>query len=203
MTHIIKAAFATGLRGEFGNKGDLPWGRPFKGDMEAFKEFTANCVMVMGAETFKSLPARFKSENRECVVISRTMWRNGTEPQAKNGDYANEYASVQGCDLIEVLEELKQSYGKDVCVIGGASLIEQTVPFADKVMHTLIEGKFDHDVAINPDALCIADSDKFKFNVSGVTCKREQRNGGEDNWFYTIRKLFRGKRQTTMNDWWK
>lgn len=139
----IKVAFASGDRGEFGYQGGLPWeGHPLQSkDFKAFKEFTKDCVIVMGRLTFESLP--FKLPNRVNVVLSNTSFTI----KAKNGDEPDVVCS-NGIDLKSFYESLENTYEKDVCVIGGASLILKTIPIAHKIMRTIFEGTYEADVVL-------------------------------------------------------
>ena len=137
MNHPIKVAFAVGTKGEFGNGDGLPWGAPLKKDMEYFREFTKGCVLVMGKNTFESLPKRINDLDRDCVVISRQHAK--THPRAKNGDMVKEYCAMGELSLSDALEAISDSYNKPVCVIGGAELIQQSVCLADEIMFTTVQ----------------------------------------------------------------
>jgi dihydrofolate reductase len=55
-----------------GSKNGLPWHIPE--DMKRFKEFTTGCIVVMGRNTYLSLPDKFRPlPNRRNIVITRTM----------------------------------------------------------------------------------------------------------------------------------
>ncbi len=143
----IKVAFATGIHSEFGYKGALPWqGHPNQHeDFKAFKEFTKDCVVVMGKHTFASLP--FRLPNRKNIVI-------GSEKlTAKNGDVADEY--VNGSifknegSLRGWLYVLSKWENKDVVVIGGAGLIHEVLYFADEVMYTRFHQSYNADISMD------------------------------------------------------
>ncbi len=54
-----------------GNKNGLPWHIPE--DMNRFKEFTAGGIVVMGRNTYVSLPEKFRPlPHRRNIVITRT-----------------------------------------------------------------------------------------------------------------------------------
>lgn len=54
-----------------GSKNGLPWHIPE--DMIRFKEFTTGGIVVMGRNTYMSLPERFRPlPNRRNIVITRT-----------------------------------------------------------------------------------------------------------------------------------
>lgn len=156
MKHTINLAFASGLRGEFGLDNGLPWGAPLQQDMAHFKNFTKNCVLVMGAKTFESLPTVLKDDGRYCVVIGRHHLKQ--PPKAKDGSLPHEYAATNGASLEWMLNEIARSYGQDVCVIGGAELVESTISIADNILYTAISR---HDLS-KMDCTVRLDKDKFK-----------------------------------------
>jgi dihydrofolate reductase len=134
---MIKVAFATGMNGEFGLNGGLPWNRMFKVDMDSFMEFTDKCMLVMGVKTFQSLPKKLRGL-RHIVISTHT----GSDLiRCKNGDTPDSIA--RATDVRQFLRGLSETY--DVCVIGGKSLIEEALPIADKVLHTVVFKKFKHD----------------------------------------------------------
>lgn len=126
----IKVIFATGMNGEFYNKktGLMPWGaRPLSGDDRQFFNYTRGEVVVMGRNTWDSLPNKLKG--RVNVVLSE---EGHIEPKrAGMPDYI-----LKG-ELSQVLPEVQTNHlGKDVIVIGGMNLIRQAIPFADEVSWT-------------------------------------------------------------------
>ena len=207
MISAIKVAFAVGRNGEFGLADGLPWGKPFAEDMEAFKEFTKGCVMVMGSNTFASLPFTMKSLDRNCVVISRDSWEN--PPQAKNGDLADEYACTNGVPLESMLQHFSHSYNKPVCVIGGASLIEQAIPLADFVLFTTVSredgDKMLSSTNLDFNALRLKELEVSAFGggrkVLKPTCTLEK-VCTEREYVYTIRKL-EPMMVSQYESWWK
>ncbi len=55
-----------------GSKNGLPWHIPE--DMKRFKEFTTGGIVVMGRNTYLSLPEKYRPlPNRRNIVITRTM----------------------------------------------------------------------------------------------------------------------------------
>lgn len=147
--HPIKLAFAVGANNEFGYNGGLPWGKPLAADMQAFREFTAGCVLVMGHGTFKSLPSSISDLGRECVVIST---RSPEQTQAKDGSFAKDYFQVVGDELELELYLISEEYNKPVCVIGGANLVEKASHIADEIMFTTVHhhnGNMKCDVKLN------------------------------------------------------
>lgn len=110
-------------------------------DMTRFRMLTTGHTIIMGRKTFESLP-NGALPNRRNIVISKTR------------------EQITGCEVYSSLEEAlaarKESVGNkeeagnkktvgskeasDECfIIGGASIYEQALPFADKLYLTIVE----------------------------------------------------------------
>lgn len=142
----------------FGFKGGLPWGRPIKKDMENFKMRTMGDVdlaaVVMGRNTFESLPKAL--EGRVNVVVSTDTSKPA--PKAKNGEQPDVYTEITNDGgLKDLLKALEKTQGL-VSVIGGPSLIEKAVEFADRIVLTYVQRSgvndpFEYDVGISKEMI--------------------------------------------------
>lgn len=88
-------------------------------DLKRFKQLTTGHTIIMGRNTFLSLP-KGALPNRRNVVLSRTV------------------TEIPGCDVYASLDEALQhcSPEEDVYIIGGASVYEQALPLADRLCLT-------------------------------------------------------------------
>lgn len=95
-----------------------------KSDMTRFRELTTGHTIIMGRKTFESLP-NGALPNRRNIVISKTR------------------EQITGCEVFASLEEAleaRKEAAEDECfIIGGASIYEQALPFADKLYLTIVE----------------------------------------------------------------
>lgn len=96
-------------------------------DLKRFKALTTGHTIIMGRNTFESLP-KGALPNRRNIVLSR-----------KDGEYA-------GCEKYGSLEEALQHCGEDeeVFIIGGASVYEQAIEYADRLLLTEINDTPEH-----------------------------------------------------------
>lgn len=109
-------------------------------DMTRFRMLTTGHTIIMGRKTFESLP-NGALPNRRNIVISKTR------------------EQITGCEVCSSLEEAlaarkkevgsKEAIGSketsDECfIIGGASIYEQALPFADKLYLTIVEKGPEH-----------------------------------------------------------
>ena len=111
-----------------GADGTLPWHLPE--DLRQFKERTMGSTVVMGRVTWESLPPRFRPlPGRRNVVVTRQAAYD-----------------APGADVVSSLEEALKSAGdEDVWVAGGASIYEQALPFADRVVRTRVHVQAEGD----------------------------------------------------------
>ena len=91
-------------------------------DLKRFKSLTTGHTIIMGRRTFESLP-KGALPNRRNIVISRSV------------------ASLPGCECYGSLEEAFANCRKDedVYIIGGGSIYEQAIAFADRLCLTEID----------------------------------------------------------------
>ena len=93
-------------------------------DMTRFRMLTTGHTIIMGRKTFESLP-NGALPNRRNIVISKTR------------------EQIAGCEVFGSLEEAleaRKEAAEDECfIIGGASIYEQALPFADKLYLTIVE----------------------------------------------------------------
>lgn len=115
-----------------GVKNDLPWHIP--ADLKRFKALTVGHPVIMGRKTFESIYDRIKKPlpDRPNIVISKS-------------GFAHDSVDVYP-DLQTAINSTKIKYpNQEIMVIGGASIYEQILPFADKIHLTLIEKDYDGD----------------------------------------------------------
>ncbi len=91
-------------------------------DLKRFKALTTGHTIIMGRNTFLSLP-KGALPNRRNIVLSRSV------------------KSFEGCDVYPSLEEALSHCAKDeeVYIIGGASVYQQALPLADRLCLTEID----------------------------------------------------------------
>ncbi len=119
---------------------DLNWGIGCGGnllqrvpeDMKFFRKTTTGKVVVMGRETFESLPGRQPLKDRVNIVLS------------KNAVY-NDDRLILCRSIKELMNELEKYNSDDVFVIGGETVYTQLLPFCTEVFVTRFEKEFTAD----------------------------------------------------------
>ena len=132
----INAIFAVTDHGGIGYKGTLPWPHnPI--DMAWFKEHTSGQLVVMGRRTWddpnmpKPLPNRIN-----CIFTNRFV--NMLNVYCVSGDYQKQVLKLQA-----------EFPNRDIFIIGGKELIEQTRPIVDNLYLTTVRGSYKVDCSID------------------------------------------------------
>ncbi len=103
-------------------------------DLKRFKALTTGHTIIMGRNTYLSLP-KGALPNRRNVVLSTTI------------------NSLPGCDVYPSLDEALKSCKPDeqVYIIGGARVYEQALPMADRLCLTEVDDTPSEADAFFPD----------------------------------------------------
>ncbi|WP_228546417.1 dihydrofolate reductase [Halegenticoccus tardaugens] len=130
----IALVAAVASNGVIGADGDMPWHYPE--DLRHFKETTTGHPVIAGRRTYESIAARIGGPlpGRTNVVLSTR------DPDLPEG------AVLAGSidEAIAVAREIAGE-GGTVFVIGGATVYEQFLPRADRLVLTEIDAAFDGD----------------------------------------------------------
>jgi dihydrofolate reductase len=126
--------FAMDPTGLIGKNNDLPWNYPE--DLQYFKYITLNKTVLMGVTTFESIVSRLNKPlpNRKSIVASLTEF------------------SYPGVQVISDLEAfLKEKHDEEIFVIGGKTIYEIALPYADKLYITHIKKVYEGDTYLDID----------------------------------------------------
>ena len=169
MIRITLGPIARARNGVFGKDGGLPW--RLKSDLQLFKALTLGKPIIMGRKTWDSLPLK-PLPGRTNIVLSR------------DGSFEPKKALV--CETLnealQIAREQAEEDGADeVCVIGGASIVQTAFPKARRLYLTEVEGDPEGDVILPA------------FDLSGWTEVRSEHHpaGEGDEYPFTFRMLER------------
>ncbi|MBX3533550.1 MAG: dihydrofolate reductase [Xanthobacteraceae bacterium] len=124
---------AVAENGVIGRDQQLPWRIP--GDMKHFKAVTMGKPMVMGRKNYDSIGRPLPG--RTSIVLTRnTNWRAEGVLVAHSLDEALKLAN----------EDARKTGAKEIAVIGGTALFEETLPIAAKIELTEVHAKPEGDV---------------------------------------------------------
>lgn len=128
---------ASTLDGGIGSSNNLPWNCPK--DMQFFKNLTNNKVVIMGSNTFKTLPDTINGlKNRFNIVLTSDV--NKTDKMKNTNVYCID-------SLNKALEYCEQNNYSEIFVIGGSLVYQQALfhPSLTHIYWNIIPNKY-----INP-----------------------------------------------------
>ena len=156
----VRAIVAMGRNGEIGFRGDMPWHLPE--DLKHFKQLTLGHPVIMGRNTWESLPKRPLPGRRNIVV-------------SHNPDY-----EAPGAETAESLEcALAMCPPPEVpYIIGGGSIYRAAMPYCTHLDITRIDAEFpDADTffpPVDPEEWHLVEaSDTMHSTKSGLTYRFE------------------------------
>lgn len=124
--HNIALIVAKSQNNVIGKNNQLPWHLP--ADLKHFKQMTMGKPIIMGRKTFESIGKPLSG--RRNIIISR-----------------NKKLMINDCEIFysvdAALNAVKDE--KEIMIIGGAALFEQTLPIANTVYLTMVEADFEGD----------------------------------------------------------
>ncbi len=124
---MISIIATTGINNEIGKNNKLLF--PLRSDLKFFKKLTINHTVVMGRKTYESLNRVFP--NRYNIVVSKSLKRES------------------GVEIVNKIEDILsrfQNTEDDTYIVGGASLYNYFLPYAEKIYLTEINGSKEADV---------------------------------------------------------
>jgi dihydrofolate reductase len=132
MISIIVAA-STNL--VIGKGNDLPWHIP--SDLKRFKELTTGKRVIMGRNTWESLPDKFRPlPNRENIVLTRDKTY-----KAEGAVVFNDIESIKkSYDLLPIKFDMIEHF-----VIGGAEIYKEFLPISQRLYFTEVLTEIEGD----------------------------------------------------------
>ncbi len=121
---MIKLIVAISKNRVIGDSNKLIWHLP--ADLKRFKEITTGHPIVMGRKTFQSIGRPLP--NRRNIIITR-----------------DESFKVDGCEVVNSIEEALLLTSNDCFIIGGGEIYKQTLNLADKIYMTIVDKDFEGD----------------------------------------------------------
>jgi dihydrofolate reductase len=118
---MIKIIAAVSKDGIIGCEGSIPW--HYKEDFKFFKEKTLGSNIIMGRKTYESIGKPLPG--RRNIVISKIS-------------AALNIVDNEGIDLVGSLNEALSLCNNDAWIIGGSSIYELSMKFADEIYLTLV-----------------------------------------------------------------
>ena len=140
----MKAIIAMAQNRVIGKNGGLPWPN-IKEDFKHFKEFTMGKTLIVGKNTFDTLPLL---KNRECLVLTKPV--EDIDAYITNQYMVNNNAMTGQMITIEDLESYSEFRKDYLIVAGGAKTYVKLLPYITEFYVTHVNGTYDGDVFMPP-----------------------------------------------------
>ena len=134
----MKAILAMAQNRVIGKNGGLPW-PSIKEDFKWFKEFTMGGTLIVGKNTFDTLPLL---KNRECLVLvkeDKIMAANPNQYLVNNNSMTGQLITMTD---FESYSEFRKDY---LIVAGGAKTYIKLLPYIKEFYVTHVNGTYDGD----------------------------------------------------------
>lgn len=128
---ILSLVVAVARNGVIGRDNRLPWRLP--DDLAYFKQVTMGHPVVMGRRTHESIGKPLPG--RKNIVVT-----------------SNPRFEAPGCTVVTSLDGAWEAAGNasEVCVIGGTSLFQESLPLADRIHLTEVQAEVEGDTFFPP-----------------------------------------------------
>jgi dihydrofolate reductase len=139
----MKAILAMAQNRVIGKNGGLPW-PSIKEDFKWFKEFTMGGTLIVGKNTFDTLPLL---KNRECLVLvkeDKIMAANPNQYLVNNNSMTGQLITMTD---LESYSQFKKDY---LIVAGGAKTYVRLLPYITEFYVTHVNGSYDGDTFMPP-----------------------------------------------------
>ena len=139
----MKAIIAMAQNRVIGKNGGLPW-PSIPNDFKWFKEFTMGNTLIVGKNTFDTLPLL---KNRECLVLvkeDKIMVTNPNQYLVNNNSMTGQLITMTD---IELYSQFRKDY---LIVAGGAKTYIKLLPYITEFYVTHVNGNYDGDTFMPP-----------------------------------------------------
>lgn len=145
MKTIVKMIAATSLNSAIGNTktNSLPWGNDYPEDMMFFRKMTSGSTVIMGKNTFNSI-GKLLPKRRNIILTTDKAFQ------------------VDGADIFKSLEDALKTCDNIVWLIGGSSVYQAGLKYAEEIYLTTIPRVLNGDNLVyfpyvNPDAFALSE----------------------------------------------
>ena len=149
----MESILATDINFGISKDGKIPW--KSKKDMSFFFNKTKNNVVIMGKNTYFSLPEEYRPlKNRLNIVLTKnpSIFTNNIELECNNifftnNEKINEFIESNREKTIKQYPFLSSSF--KIFIIGGKQIYEKYIPLCDTVWVTTIKNNYNCDLFLN------------------------------------------------------
>lgn len=136
---MISIIAAIGKNRELGVKNRIPW--HIREDLLRFKNLTLNKPVIVGRKTFESLLGYYKKSQRpfpkrDYFIVTRDQ---NYLPDMSGVVGTNDSRYIIATSVEQAVNRAKKETQEEVFVIGGASIYQEGIKYADKLYLTLVD----------------------------------------------------------------
>ena len=142
----MKAIVACDLRGGIGFRNHLPWDK-LEGDLPRFKELTSGQIVIMGRNTWDSLPKTPLPNRLNVIVTSSSIVPKSKVPELQW--QTNIMFDVFHSETLAVTNPDRFVDHDNAWIIGGAKLYETSWPLVNEVHLTIARKIYECDKFID------------------------------------------------------
>ena len=135
----MKAIIAMAQNRVIGKNNGLPW-PSIKEDFKWFKEFTMGKTLIVGKNTFDTLPLL---KNRECLVLTKPV--EAIDAYITNQYLVNNNVMTGQMITMEDVESYSRFRKDYLIVVGGAKTYVKLLPYITEFYVTHVNGNYDGD----------------------------------------------------------
>ena len=135
---IISHVVAMSNNNVIGIDNDLPWN--LKKDLEHFKKYTLNKVIVMGRRTYDSIGRPLP--NRQNYIVSNTL---------KHIPNAQVFTNIKLAIKAAEEHNLKYDLENEIVIIGGGFLFRDTLDYFNKLILTRVDCEIENGEVFYPE----------------------------------------------------
>ena len=136
----MKAIVAMAKNRVIGKNSVLPW-PSIKEDLNHFKEFTTGKTLIVGKNTFDTLPLL---KNRECLVLTKPV--EAIDAYITNQYLVNNNVMTGQMITMEDVESYSRFRKDYLIVVGGAKTYVKLLPYITEFYVTHVNGNYDGDI---------------------------------------------------------
>jgi dihydrofolate reductase len=158
----METIYAIDLKNGLGKNGSIPW--KSKTDMAFFVNKTKQNIVIMGKNTFLSIPEQHRPlKNRLNIVLT-------SNPHLYKNNQDSNVLFTNNTDIYkDILQNRNEYYAKYKCLgidfkiffIGGKTIYDQFIPLCDTVWVTRIKSDYNCDLFIDYDYLKCFESEVY------------------------------------------
>jgi dihydrofolate reductase len=146
-----------------GNNNAIPW--HIKEDLVRFRKLTEGKTIIVGRTTFEQLKVAYESRGKKMPERKNVIVTNNFSYKASNPDCYVVHS------INEAINKAKEIEKVEIVISGGASIYEQSLKYADRLLITVVHANFVGDTFFpeyksrfkNVVSKCDSNDENFKY----------------------------------------